>query len=351
MTVAAKIRVLIADGSIVDRERIGALLRSDPGIEVVGEVTRGTSVVESIKRCRPDIVALGVMLPGGGGFETTREIMIEVPTPVVIVSNEADGQEVEASILALRAGALAIVARPPRDHNGGLDQAARHFISTVKGMAQVKVVRHWREQSRSVRAPSRPTPGARLQIVAIAASTGGPAALQQVLSELPGDFPAAVLVVQHIASGFVDGLATWLNALCSVKVKLATHGEAIQPHAVYVAPDGHHLGVDGRSRILLSLADPIGGFRPSASFLFESVARAFGPSSMHVILTGMGQDGVAGLRAARAAGAKILAQDEASSVVFGMPGAAVAAGLVDSVVPLAAVAREILAATTKEGNA
>jgi two-component system chemotaxis response regulator CheB len=139
-------------------------------------------------------------------------------------------------------------------------------------------------------------------------------------------------------------LVTWLNAVCSLKVKAAVHGEPILPHMVYVAPDGSHLGVSGRTRILLSRAEPIGGFRPSASFLFESVANGFGASSMHVILTGMGQDGVSGLRVARAAGARIVAQDEASSIVFGMPGAAVEAGLVDSVLPLTAVAGELMAA-------
>src|SRR5581483_243287 len=180
-------------------------------------------------------------------------------------------------------------------------------------------------------------------IVAIAASTGGPAALQQLLAGLPGDFPAPILVVQHIASGFVEGLASWLNSNCSLRVKLALQGEPLSPGTVYVAPDGSHLGVGDRARILLSAAPPIGGFRPSASHLFESVAKAFGPASLHVILTGMGQDGLAGLKAARASGARIFAQDEASSVVFGMPGAAVAAGLADEVLPLPSVAGQILA--------
>jgi two-component system chemotaxis response regulator CheB len=138
-------------------------------------------------------------------------------------------------------------------------------------------------------------------------------------------------------------LVTWLNSVCSLKVKLASDGEPLAPHMVYVAPDDRHLGVSGRSRIQLSRAAPIGGFRPSATFLFESVTKAFGAASAHVILTGMGQDGLPGLRQAHAAGARVVAQDEGTSVVFGMPGAAVEAGVADRVVPLSAIAAELLA--------
>ena len=341
--VARKIRVLVADGSVVERERITALLCTDPEIQVVGQAARSAGVVEAAKRLYPDIIVLDACLPGEGGFEITKEIMIETPAPVVIVSDETDARQVEASILALRAGALAVVARPLPSHNGHAVPASQHFISTIKAMSHVKVVRHWRQSLKLPPVSRAALPDAPPLVVAIAASTGGPAALQQVLSELPGDFPAPILVVQHIASGFVDGLVNWLNALCSLKVKVAVQAEQLQPHTVYVAPDGSHLGVSGRSRILLSAAEPIGGFRPSATFLFESVAQAFGASSLHVILTGMGQDGVVGLKAARASGARIVAQDEASSVVFGMPGAAIGAGVVDSILPLTSVAGELLA--------
>ena len=175
------------------------------------------------------------------------------------------------------------------------------------------------------------------KVIAIAASTGGPAALQLVLAELPSDFPVPILVVQHIASGFVDGLVNWLDGVCSVKVKLAVDNEPLAPHTVYVAPDNAHLGVSGRTRIKLSHVEPVAGFRPSATYLFESVAEAFRSSAVYVILTGMGQDGVAGLAAARGLGGKIFAQDQASSVVFGMPGAAVQAGVVDQVMSLNAI--------------
>ena len=350
---ARRIKVLVAHGSVVEREKITSVLNADPEIQVVGEIARSAGVVELARRLAPDVIALGAGLPGDGGLATTKEIMIEAPTPVVIVSDDADSGQVESSILALRAGALAVVARPSAERNGTALPPAQHFVATIKAMAGVKVVRHWREPAARVIVPPRPrleaAADAPPQVVALAASTGGPAALQQVLAGLPADFPAPILIVQHIASGFVEGLASWLNSNCSLRVKLALQGEPLSPGTVYVAPDGSHLGVGDRTRILLSAAPAIGGFRPSASHLFESVAKAFGPASLHVILTGMGQDGLAGLKAARAAGARIFAQDEASSVVFGMPGAAVAAGLADAVLALPAVAGEILATLRDRG--
>jgi two-component system chemotaxis response regulator CheB len=344
MTVSGKVRVLIADGSVVERERMTSALRRDPAIDVVGEIAGSASLVDAVKRLHPDVIALGIHLPAAGGFEATKEIMIEAPTPVVVVSDGNDSDQVQASILALRAGALAAVARPLPPHNGEVVSLEQKFVSTVKSMAGVKVVRRWREPPRRVARSPQPRLGEQPRIVAIAASTGGPAALQAVLSELPANFPAPILVVQHIASGFVDGLVTWLNSVCSLKVKVASDGEPLLPHTVYIAPDDRHLGVAGRSRILLSQSAPIGGFRPSATFLFESVAKTFGAASAHVILTGMGQDGLPGLREAHAAGARVVAQDEATSVVFGMPGAAVEAGIADRIVPLSVVAAELLAA-------
>jgi two-component system chemotaxis response regulator CheB len=173
--------------------------------------------------------------------------------------------------------------------------------------------------------------------VAVATSTGGPAALQTVLSGLQARFPVPIVVVQHITPGFTTGLVDWLDSVCPIRIQLAQHGEVLRAGTVYLAPDGRHLGVSGRIAEL-SDAPPIGGFRPSGTFLFESVALAYGASAIAVILTGMGEDGVTGLRAVRRAGGRVIAQDEASSVVFGMPGAAIAAGLADVVLPLDAIA-------------
>jgi two-component system chemotaxis response regulator CheB len=184
--------------------------------------------------------------------------------------------------------------------------------------------------------------GVRKRVVAIATSTGGTAALQIVLSGLPGDFPVPILVVQHITRGFTPGLATWLNSVCRLRVKVADNGELMLPHTVYIGPDDQHLGVSGQGTVTLSGSSPVGGFRPAGTFLFESVARVFGAASVAVILTGMGEDGVVGLRSVRQAQGRIIAQDEATSVVWGMPGAAVAAGLPDVVLPLDSIAGRLV---------
>jgi len=188
-----------------------------------------------------------------------------------------------------------------------------------------------------------------VRVVAVAASTGGPAALQQILQALPRDFPVPILAVQHIARGFAAGLAEWLNASCDLRVKLAEHDESLRERTVYLAPDDQHLGISRHGRVALSEAPAILGFRPSATHLFESAARAVGPGVVAAVLTGMGADGVAGLAAVRGAGGVIIAQDEASSVVYGMPGEAVAAGVVDLVVPVNEVAARLQELAVDQG--
>jgi two-component system chemotaxis response regulator CheB len=168
-----------------------------------------------------------------------------------------------------------------------------------------------------------------VRAVAIAASTGGPPALLQVLSSLPSDFPAPILIVQHIAEGFTDGFVSWLDSAAPLHVKIAEQQEGLQPGVVYVAPENRHLGVSGGAKILLSNDEPIGGFRPSANYLFDSVGRTFRRHSIGVILTGMGDDGVTGLATLRSCGGYVIGQDEESCVVYGMPGAANHAGVVD----------------------
>jgi two-component system chemotaxis response regulator CheB len=176
----------------------------------------------------------------------------------------------------------------------------------------------------------------------VAASTGGPAALARILRELPGDLPAPVLVVQHIATGFEQGLARWLTEVGPLSVRVAADGEPARPGAVLLAASGVHLGITGSGTVALSHADPIGGFRPSATFLFRSVARAYGRRALGVVLTGMGTDGAAGLVDLRRAGAYVIAQDEATSSVYGMPEAAVAAGAADRVLALRGIAGAIV---------
>ncbi len=339
-------RVLIAEDSATVRQLLVEILCSDRDVQVVGEAINGVEVVAMTKKLRPDIVTMDVRMPLMDGFEATKQIMIEVPTPIVIVSASLDVRDVEVSMHALRAGALTVIAKPVGPSAPDFAEACLHFLSTVKAMSQVKVVRHWPQRGGGERwaAEPRTDPALPAMVVALSASTGGPSALCKILSSLPGDFPIPILVVQHIAHGFVSGFTSWLTTNVALRAKVAEAGEPSQPRTIYVAPDDRHLGVGDDRTLLVSSAPPLCGFRPSASFLFESVARVFGRSTLAIVLTGMGEDGLEGLRAVRQAGGQIFAQDEPTSVVFGMPGAAVAAGLADATLPLDSIGERIMRA-------
>lgn len=334
-------RLLVADDSPTARALLVAMLSSDPELEVVGQAADGLQAVEAATRLRPDLITMDIQMPNLDGIGATRRIMALAPAPIVIVSS-LDVREIGISLEALRAGALALFPKPPGPGSPEFERQRADLIATVKAMARVPL---GRPRPAPPPAPARVAGRAPARAVAVAASTGGPSALHRTLARLPGTFPVPILVVQHLAVGFAEGLARWLDGATALRVRVAQAGEPLLPAAVYLAPDHRHLGVaDGRA--ILSDAPPVEGFRPSGSFLFDSVAAAYGPAACGVILTGIGRDGVAGLRTLRGAGGLVLAQDEASSVVFGMPGAAVAEGLADEIVPLESLADRLLAATS-----
>jgi two-component system, chemotaxis family, protein-glutamate methylesterase/glutaminase len=330
-------RVLVVDDSPTARLLLVSVLRADPGIDVVGEAGDGVEAVDMVKRLRPDIVTMDVQMPKLDGFAATKRIMVETPTPILITTS-LDPRVLSVSLEAVRAGALAVQAKPSDPLSPAFDEEAREMVRQVKAMSQIKVVRHYAPEV--ARAPPRiwatlgSTHEVPAQVVAIAASTGGPAAIHRILTLLPADFGLPILIVQHISRGFSPGFAGWLDKASALHVKMAQEGEALQPGTAYVAVDDHHLRVSAARRIHLSPAAPVGGFRPSGTVLFESVAAVFGRSAVAVILTGMGRDGVDGLRAIRQAGGRIIAESEESAVVYGMPAAAVEAGLADFILPL-----------------
>ncbi|HEX6958818.1 MAG TPA: chemotaxis-specific protein-glutamate methyltransferase CheB [Ferrovibrio sp.] len=331
-------RALIVENSPHIAQTIADALRREPDIEVCAIAATGPEGVAAAIRLKVDIVIMGIRLPKMDGFEATKEIMIESPTPIVLLVDDRDAAQVEISMRALRAGALSVIPAPKGGELHEAEAARRQFIQTVRLMAGVKVVRRWR---RSAPAPqtireqrTATSASARPGIIAIAASTGGPAALQRVLADLPASFPIPILAVQHISHGFISGMVDWLNTVCSLKVRIATNGQRIEPHTVYFASDDRHLGVSSREMLQVSDAAPLDGFRPSANYLFSSVAQHFGAAAAGVVLTGMGRDGTEGLKALRKAGGRVIAQDEATSVVFGMPGSAISAGVVQEVLPL-----------------
>jgi two-component system chemotaxis response regulator CheB len=349
------IRVVIAEDSLTVRELLVEILESDPEIRVVGQAKNGAEAVELALLLKPDLITMDVHMPLMNGFEATKEIMVQVPTPIIIVSSSASREDMGHSFDAMRAGALMVVVKPDNPRSAVFSGRREQFLAMAKAMAQVKVVRRWAPRAPAVVPPMGPSrisdASPRCRLVAITASTGGPTALQRILADLPRDFPVPILVVQHIAAGFVAGFADWLNASCNLRVKVAVSGEPLLAHSVLLPPDDRHLGVSRDARVVVSDAAPLNGFRPSGTYLFESAARAYGASVAAIILTGMGSDGVDGLKAVKAAGGRVLAQDEASSVVYGMPREAVAAGVVDAVLPLDDVAQYLMELTVGPGRA
>lgn len=345
MSGAGPVRVLVAEDSSTARALLVSLFRDDPGTEVAGEAVNGVQAVELTKQLRPDLVVMDIQMPQMDGFEATKRIMIEAPTPVIIVTAAHDPRDVEMSLRAVRLGALTLLPKPTGPGAASFGAEAHRLVSLAKALSQVAVVRRrWPSDDGGPGAAathvSSPVPdlGGLVQVIAVAASTGGPAALYRLLEQLPRDTDVPVMVVQHIADGFSQGLATWLGSGTALPVKLASHGEPLVGGTVYVAPCRSHLGVGHDRSVVLSDAPPVGGFRPSATVLFRSVAAVYGRSAAGVILTGMGQDGCEGLADLRKAGGRVLAQDEATSVVFGMPGAVVGAGLADVVAPVGRLA-------------
>jgi two-component system chemotaxis response regulator CheB len=356
------IRVLVAEDSPTARALIVSMLSAEQDIRIIGEAKTGVEAVAMAERLGPDLVTMDVHMPEMDGLEATKQIMVRAPCPIIIVSSTARSDEVALSLEATRAGALIVLPKPEGPSTPGFAADSRQLVSMVRAMSQVKVVRrHGAAMSSMTAGLKTPAswpaldglsitkPVSPVRLVAIGASTGGPAALRTILSELPDGFAVPILVVQHIASGFTQGLAQWLGGDSRLRVKVAEAGERLDRGTVYIAPDGRHLGCQldsvGAMRVALHNLPPVGAFRPSASFLFQSVAEVLGAGVLAVILTGMGDDGVAGLRVVKASGGRIIAQDEASSVIYGMPREAARAGVVDVTLGLGAIARRLVELT------
>jgi two-component system chemotaxis response regulator CheB len=323
------IRVVVIDDTPVVRELLVEILQNAPGIQVVGVGSDGLDAIRLAKRLRPDVVTMDVVMPRMDGLEATRHIMRDAPTRIVIVTAGLMRAEEDLTFLALSAGALTVIGRP-----GTADpETCDLVVETVRLMASVPVVHHW-DRSRKEKAEAPITPPAPLvfeesdddahvQMIGIAASTGGPGTLATVLSSLPADYPIPILIVQHITKGFATGLAEWLNTSTKLEVSLAGHGVRPESGSVLLAPDDYHLQVNARGLVELSKDEPYRGLRPSANYLFRSLARAYGPRAVGVVLTGMGDDGAEGLAELHKAGGLTMAQDEESCVVYGMPQEAV----------------------------
>jgi two-component system chemotaxis response regulator CheB len=338
------IKVLIVEDSPVVRELLTFILSSDPDIQVVGMACDGREGVRAVGEKRPDVVTMDLIMPNMDGFEATRIIMETTPTPIVIVSASWDPQEVEKTFRAMEAGALAAIEKPVGVNHPNYKKLAQELILTVKLMSEVKVIKRRPRMKYGSAIPAVFPVGkinpviSELKAVAIGASTGGPLAIQEILSGLPKNFPAPVLIVQHIAAGFVQGFTDWLANSSGLPVKIAAPNEYPLPGRAYIGPDDVQMGIGNDGRILLSKDEPENGLRPSVSWLFRSVTEVFGKNAVGVLLTGMGKDGVQELKLMKEKGAVTIAQDRESSVIYGMPGEAVSLNAAAYILPPAKIA-------------
>lgn len=316
------IRVLIVDDSHTARLLVQRALESVPDIRVVGTARDGGEAVTLTRDLRPDVITMDVRMPMMDGLQATEQIMAHYPTPIVVVSSSVDAKNLETTFHALRVGALEVIEKPSIPDESGFDGIRRRLVDTVRAMSEVRVVRRRSQGKEPVLSP----PPHRAHVIAIGASTGGPQLLGEIFSKLPATFPCPILVVQHMSPGFTAGLVNWLGKETALPVKLAQAGEGLVPQTIYFAPDGRHLRIDSRWKIVLGDDPPLGQFRPAVDALFTSVASVAGASGAGVLLTGMGHDGAAGLKAMRDAGGWTIVQRSETCVVAGMPDSARAVG-------------------------
>jgi two-component system chemotaxis response regulator CheB len=347
------IRVLVVDDSLTVRRRLGDVLRVDPGITVVAEAEDGRQAIELCQRLRPDVVTMDMMLPIMSGLSATEYIMAHCPTPILVVSSSTNRGELFKTYEALAAGAVDVLEKPAGDDTDAAWEQG--FRSTIKLVSRIRVITHPRArlgamgQARpDLRTPAPdlpalpPNPRQRFEIVAIGGSTGAPGAILEILRGLRLPCPLPILFVLHIGEPFGAAFADWLDGQTGMRVDCARDGDIVSAGRgrLLMAPPDWHLVTRG-GRLHLTRDAPRHSCRPSVDSLFESVAREYGPAAIACLLTGMGRDGASGLLDVRRAGGCTIAQDEASSVVYGMPREAVLLGAVERQLPVAEIGAAI----------
>lgn len=322
-----KIRVFIAEDSRVVLKMLRSIFESVDDIEVVGSASDGQSAVDKIKKLKPDIITMDIHMPGMDGLEATKIIMRECPTPIVVISSYVDNVEMNITFNALNEGAIAVLPKPKFISDDGFISESISLVDTIRALSEVKVVsrRPKRTLSNDI-VNNTPKLISKVEICAIGASTGGPAALNTVFSNLDDNFNFPIVVVQHISYGFLDGLVSWLDGVTKAPVQIVDENKPLLPGHIYFAAEDKHLVVfkdaEGNIRGRHLMSDPVSYFRPSVTVLFDSVARCFGKRAMACLLTGMGEDGASGINTLEKSGGVTAVQSEETSVVFGMPKAA-----------------------------
>ncbi|MDD2851122.1 MAG: chemotaxis-specific protein-glutamate methyltransferase CheB [Desulfuromonadaceae bacterium] len=342
MTSKRAIRVLLVDDSTMVRDMIRAILESDPGIVVVGEASNGVEAIRKVASLKPDIVTMDIEMPVMGGLDAIEQIMSATPVPILAVTAL---HGVRTAFAAVSKGALDVIEKPDLS-----PEMVQTFINKIRYLAGIDITAHL-QTIRGLRgtagAKSEPVQKnvSRRAIVAIAASTGGPQVINTILSHLPSRFSVPIVITQHIAEGFTQGMADWLNGGTALTVRCAAHGDILVAGHVYINPAEHSMKVTEQGVILLGEREAHQIYKPCCNTLLSSVATAYRNRTIGLIMTGMGDDGVEGMQAIKTAGGVTLAQDANSSVIFGMNRVAIDRGIIDRIVPLADIPGALLQLT------
>ena len=339
------VKVLIVDDSPTARKLLVHIVNSANNMEVLAEASDGSQAVRLNQKLKPDVILMDITMPKMNGMEATEEIMATNPTPIVMISADLHGREAEIGFKALSLGALTVMPKPVGMGNSDYQGQAARLVTTLRNMAGVHVIHHLGSR-KQVPSPAPPRPvrlgvKTKPRIIAIASSTGGPAALGEILKQLPVQFETPIVIVQHISPAFNESLMGWLRSVTSLRVVEPQAGQRPQPGHIYLAPGGKHLRFNPNQSFAFATM-PQTSHVPSGDELFDAVASAYGSQAVGVILTGMGSDGARGLRRMYEAGAFTIAQDEESSVVYGMPKEAVAFGGVKQVLPLSGIPNALI---------
>lgn len=369
------LRLFIVDDSALIRRLLRSIFERDPAINVVGEAANGRDALRLVADLRPDIITMDVRMPLMDGVETTEHLMAYYPTPILVLTASLSRYDIDITFRMLGAGALDVMEKPSLTDQAAVDLAGRELIRRVKTLARVKVVTHLRGRRRLPAAPPTMVPIGRstlpppvrsaaaygrkaavplpvgqvtgFPVIVIGASTGGPRVLRQILAGLPASFGAAVVVVQHIADGFGNGMVEWLNANVTLPVEMARQDGQLEAGKVLVAPERANLMLnESDGRIHLS-TKPILLQLPSIDIAMQAVAEFYGVRAVGVLLTGMGRDGAIGMKSIRRVGGYTIAQDQISSTIFGMPRAAIELGAAAAVLPPDAIIAALLQHTSQ----
>jgi two-component system chemotaxis response regulator CheB len=340
------IRVLVADDSKLARELIIAILSTDKDMMIVGEAQDGREAVRKTLELKPDVVTMDIEMPVMNGLEAIERIMADNAVPILVVTTHSDSH---TAFAAISKGALDLVQKP--DVNL---KSAKEFIDKIKLLSKISVISHilgkrLKKEIKDI--PKILTSMDIGSVVAIASSTGGPEALSVIMSSLPEKFPSPIVVAQHISDGFVPGIVGWLDRVSKLQVKVAAEGDSLSPATVYISPSEMHMEISASKTISFVERRETDMYRPSCDILLSSAAKVYGKNSIGVILSGMGKDGVVVMEKIKKAGGITIAQDEKTSVVFGMNKAAIDSGCIDRILSIDEISRNLVdIAALKQGQ-